>query len=216
MILRQQINVDGKPNYGVEWISRQLTKAFPGDHAPRYLIRDRVTQSEKIAHTWGFLSLIRWRDRTVGRCQEEWRSKRDSNWRYSWSFRSSPIHPPNGPWEIFSSNCGEIPRMSVSLDRASDGQRTKPANVGLECMCLSKKIQPDVICGLAGWGGRDRTSEWRNQNPLPYHLATPQRSQGTIAPLVPAGIAAIARTIAAPNAPGNARRALIRRPPPLD
>ncbi len=27
---------------------------------------------------------------------------------------------------------------------------------------------------LAGWGGRIRTSVWRNQNPLPYHLATPQ------------------------------------------
>src|SRR5215472_14745845 len=26
---------------------------------------------------------------------------------------------------------------------------------------------------LVGWGGRTRTSEWRNQNPLPYHLATP-------------------------------------------
>ena len=23
------------------------------------------------------------------------------------------------------------------------------------------------------WGGRIRTSEWRDQNPLPYHLATP-------------------------------------------
>ena len=29
--------------------------------------------------------------------------------------------------------------------------------------------------GLDGWGGRDRTSEWGNQNPLPYRLATPQR-----------------------------------------
>jgi hypothetical protein len=28
--------------------------------------------------------------------------------------------------------------------------------------------------GLAGWGARIRTWEWRNQNPLPYHLATPQ------------------------------------------
>jgi hypothetical protein len=28
--------------------------------------------------------------------------------------------------------------------------------------------------GMRGWGGRIRTSEWRNQNPLPYHLATPQ------------------------------------------
>src|ERR1700728_1333970 len=30
-----------------------------------------------------------------------------------------------------------------------------------------------VLCET-GWGGRIRTSEWRNQNPLPYHLATPQ------------------------------------------
>ncbi len=27
-----------------------------------------------------------------------------------------------------------------------------------------------------GWGGRIRTSEWRYQKPLPYHLATPQRA----------------------------------------
>ena len=33
-----------------------------------------------------------------------------------------------------------------------------------------------VHCRLRGWGGRIRTSVWRNQNPLPYHLATPQRS----------------------------------------
>jgi hypothetical protein len=26
-----------------------------------------------------------------------------------------------------------------------------------------------------GWGGRIRTCECRNQNPVPYHLATPQR-----------------------------------------
>ncbi len=29
---------------------------------------------------------------------------------------------------------------------------------------------------MLGWGGRIRTSEWRNQNPLPYHLATPQQA----------------------------------------
>jgi hypothetical protein len=29
---------------------------------------------------------------------------------------------------------------------------------------------------VAGWGGRDRTSEWWNQNPLPYRLATPQQA----------------------------------------
>ena len=27
---------------------------------------------------------------------------------------------------------------------------------------------------MLGWGGRIRTSVWWNQNPLPYHLATPQ------------------------------------------
>jgi hypothetical protein len=32
----------------------------------------------------------------------------------------------------------------------------------------------DMETGLAGWGARIRTWEWRNQNPLPYHLATPQ------------------------------------------
>src|SRR5580704_3215360 len=32
----------------------------------------------------------------------------------------------------------------------------------------------------AGWGGRIRTSECRNQNPVPYHLATPQREAPTL------------------------------------
>ena len=34
---------------------------------------------------------------------------------------------------------------------------------------------------VTGWGGRDRTSEWRNQNPLPYRLATPQQALETAA-----------------------------------
>jgi len=33
--------VTGNPT--AEWISRQITEAFPWDHAPRYLIRDRDT-----------------------------------------------------------------------------------------------------------------------------------------------------------------------------
>ena len=32
---------------------------------------------------------------------------------------------------------------------------------------------------MVGWGGRDRTSECRNQNPVPYRLATPQQSNAT-------------------------------------
>ena len=42
---------------------------------------------------------------------------------------------------------------------------------------LKTAISPIV---KTGWGGRDRTSVWRNQNPLPYRLATPQ----TLPPIV--------------------------------
>src|SRR5260221_6611627 len=35
---------------------------------------------------------------------------------------------------------------------------------------------------LLGWGGRNRTSVWRNQNPLPYRLATPHRRDCSIVP----------------------------------
>jgi hypothetical protein len=34
--------------------------------------------------------------------------------------------------------------------------------------------------GLIGWGGRDRTFECWNQNPVPYHLATPQLRGGRL------------------------------------
>ncbi len=35
----------------------------------------------------------------------------------------------------------------------------------------------DWVCfGNVGWGGRDRTCEWRHQKPLPYRLATPQQA----------------------------------------
>jgi hypothetical protein len=40
-----------------------------------------------------------------------------------------------------------------------------------------------LLEGEIGWGGRIRTSAWRNQNPLPYRLATPQSWPG-----VPFGI----------------------------
>jgi hypothetical protein len=33
---------------------------------------------------------------------------------------------------------------------------------------------------MCGWGGRIRTYVWRNQNPLPYRLATPQFPTGPV------------------------------------
>ena len=69
-----------------------------------------------------------------------------------------------------------------------------------------------------GWGGRIRTCVWRDQNPLPYHLATPQQDREPVA------IAAIAWHVAAndpvlaprsrPSGAAPARRAaaLLARP----
>src|SRR5262249_8544177 len=34
-----------------------------------------------------------------------------------------------------------------------------------------------ILARATGWGARIRTWEWRNQNPLPYHLATPHRAR---------------------------------------
>jgi hypothetical protein len=44
-------------------------------------------------------------------------------------------------------------------------------NVGTIGKCHDSR--PET--GLVGWGGRDRTSACRNQNPVPYRLATPQQ-----------------------------------------
>ncbi len=45
-------------------------------------------------------------------------------------------------------------------------------------MILKRTSEKAVINGYSivknGWGGRIRTHEWRDQNPLPYRLATPQ------------------------------------------
>jgi hypothetical protein len=38
---------------------------------------------------------------------------------------------------------------------------------------------------MTGWGARIRTWEWWNQNPLPYHLATPHRDDGATLPAKP-------------------------------
>ena len=38
----------------------------------------------------------------------------------------------------------------------------------------SKTLVEMLALIKTGWGGRDRTYECRNQNPVPYHLATPQ------------------------------------------
>src|SRR5690554_2460213 len=52
--------------------------------------------------------------------------------------------------------------------QACGGAHSRPAGHRMaEARCADCK---------PGWGGRIRTCEWRIQSPLPYPLATPQRS----------------------------------------
>src|SRR6266851_9060607 len=45
---------------------------------------------------------------------------------------------------------------------------------GSRCLLITSTYRYHLR--FSGWGGRIRTSVWRNQNPLPYHLATPHDS----------------------------------------
>ena len=50
----------------------------------------------------------------------------------------------------------------------------KPSQNGMEEQNGTSESPADINL-VRGWGARIRTWEWRNQNPLPYRLATPQR-----------------------------------------
>src|SRR3990167_6081610 len=56
--------------------------------------------------------------------------------------------------------------IRLSMDTRVSGDWAGPTQ--------QQKQPPPAAVRLNGWGGRDRTYECRNQNPMPYHLATPQ------------------------------------------
>src|SRR3984893_6153075 len=58
------------------------------------------------------------------------------------------------------------PGVDFATQRLSQMYESPP-NAGLSRLIGRSRR----MSGLVGWGGRDRTSEWRNQNPLPYRLA---------------------------------------------
>ena len=58
-----------------------------------------------------------------------------------------------------------------------------------------------------GWGGRDRTSAWGNQNPLPYRLATPQQAGR--------GAAVVAAESLSGGGLSTERRGGVQPPPPV-
>jgi hypothetical protein len=74
------------------------------------------------------------------------------------------------------------PRTSMPLDPAHH-HVDFPTTASRACQplvptrfCDMKKVSEEAINHeTVGWGGRIRTSEWRNQNPLPYLLATPHQ-----------------------------------------
>jgi hypothetical protein len=50
-----------------------------------------------------------------------------------------------------------------------------PQNIRiLSSITTSDELHGDCSIEKGGWGARDRTWECRNQNPVPYRLATPQ------------------------------------------
>ena len=63
--------------------------------------------------------------------------------------------------------------------KAADEIRSKGYTVGTRAMLRRLRLW-DSVSNFNGWGGRIRTSVWRNQNPLPYHLATPHWRARTI------------------------------------
>src|SRR5271157_1821823 len=91
------------------------------------------------------------------------------------------IQPPKGPVEIFAAADADIPPKSVSVPTGAIRDALKPPFFGAKINgdgCLTSIINNLVD----GWGARIRTWEWRNQNPLPYHLATPHQDRSDAAP----------------------------------
>src|SRR5882757_9767461 len=90
---------------------------------------------------------------------------------------------------VFLDSAGDFWEFSTQKVRTSVSRdywrREKPAFGGP----FSSKEGNSLKRGTPGWGGRIRTSAWGNQNPLPYHLATPQltcrKNGGTIAARIP-------------------------------
>jgi hypothetical protein len=71
---------------------------------------------------------------------------------------------------------GRDRRVTKVCHRRSE-QTASPS--GCRFFPLLRVQRRSAIGPMLGWGGRIRTSAWRNQNPLPYRLATPQQQLKT-------------------------------------
>lgn len=89
--------------------------------------------------------------------------------RYFPLFRKAPETPARNGAETAAACEREANLRAISA--------AKPRTVGLSSGSQRRKSRR---LKLPGWGARIRTSEWRYQKPLPYHLATPQQRERTL------------------------------------
>ena len=73
----------------------------------------------------------------------------------------------------------EIKSSQTRAGRSNRGR--KSPNCAPNCAENRERENGEDVGRSIGWGGRTRTSEWRNQNPLPYHLATPHQAAFVVA-----------------------------------
>ena len=70
-----------------------------------------------------------------------------------------------------SHRCGRVPRDAGNGPKPVASTRNRGRV--LEFIPIRRPDSGSANRYLLGWGARNRTWEWRNQNPLPYRLATP-------------------------------------------
>jgi hypothetical protein len=120
-------------------------------------------------------------------------------WRPGWGPRSNcePVCADREPVSAKpSSRFPEIgnSRLETGLPIGLEETHSRRSPISAPAEARRMRPSPPVVAkspkpGMRGWGGRIRTSVWRNQNPLPYRLATPQSAAG------PEGPAESGRTI---------------------
>jgi hypothetical protein len=81
--------------------------------------------------------------------------------------------PRNRRREIFTHGVEETARENVSASKKIACDAEKSRKLGRNSTARKDKYYCNIKYLSVGWGARIRTWEWRNQNPLPYHLATP-------------------------------------------
>ena len=78
-----------------------------------------------------------------------------------------------------SGSCSTISVTSILSREPCNHSTTRSARGCHPCLrYVPLPMSPGRTKLSPGWGARIRTWEWRNQNPLPYHLATPHCAVG--------------------------------------